>query len=135
MSSLYDFDEVLAQNASTKDIRDLIKDVLKAKDSKGNKNVCYAEIERRLLPPGIAGSRIFDQANAVRILLDHDKKHGALIHVMMTEKGLSERMLWDYLYKVFKAAGFRMKAGRMVGLIADQGDQPEDDPKSEPDIE
>lgn len=130
MGSLFNFTDVLAKNATTKNIQDAINDVLKSDD-----NACYNEMEPRLLPPGIAGSRFYDQAAAVAILLSHDKVHGGIIHTMMVEKRLNERMLWDLMYKALRKAGFKMKSGRLIGLLEDKSDQNGEEAQGVPDIE
>ena len=128
--SMFNLTEVLAKNASTATVQSTITEVLHAND-----NCCYEEMEPHLMPPGVAGSRFYDQAYAVRILLDHDKIHGGMLHTMMIEKRMRERMVWDYLYKALKKAGFRMKSGRLIGLLEDKSDSNGDDTQGEADID
>ena len=130
MGSLFNFSDVLAKNASSSTILEELIKVLHADD-----NACYEEMEPRLMPPGVAGSRFYDQHAAVMIMLAHDKLHGGMIHIMMTEQRLSERMLWDYMYKALKKAGFKMKSGRLIGLLEDKSDQNGDDVQGASDVE
>lgn len=54
-TSLYRFSEVKAKKASPATLNNMIKDVLRK-----NNDVCYIELERFLLPLGVAGSKAFD---------------------------------------------------------------------------
>ena len=130
MSALFNFDDVLAKNASTASAVDMVIDVLGT-----NERACYEEMEPRLVSPGIAGSRFFDQAVAVQILLKHDKEHKKTLHVLMHEQNLRERMLWELLSKALKKAGFKMKSGRLVGLLEDKSNENGDDVAGTPDVE
>jgi len=112
MSALFNFDDVLAKNATSATKVDMVIGVLKSAE-----RACYEEMEPRLMPPGIAGSRFFDQSVAVQILLKHDKEHKGSLHVLMHENHLSERMLWELLSKALRKVGFKMKSGRLVGLL------------------
>ena len=129
-NSLYRFSDVEAQNPTSPTISDAIKAVLRA-----NKDACYIEIEPFLLPPGITGSKFFDQANAVRVLLNHDRDGDAALTRMMAEtKSLKDRQLWDYLQRVLRNAGFKMRHGRLAGLLEGPSNEKEDD-DGQPDIE
>ena len=133
-NSLYRFSEVEAQNPTSPTISNAIKHVLRAKDSNGVKDACYIEMEPYLLPPGVTGSKFFDQANAVRVLLDHDRDGDAVLTKMMAETpSLKQRQLWDYLQRVLRQAGFKMKHGRLAGLI--EGPTKKDDDDGQPDID
>ena len=113
-TSLYKFSEVEAKKANPATTRELVKVVLKADD-----DACADEIERFLMPPGVAGSREYDHAYAVAVLLKHDALHGGHIATVMESTGLSRRMLWDELVKVYRGAGFQISHGRLVGLLED----------------
>ena len=118
--SLYKFSEVEAKKANPATIRDYIRSILIADD-----DACATEMERHLIPPGVAGSREYDHAYAVSILLKHDANHGGRIATVMESTGLSRRMLWDELVKVYRLAGFQFKHGRLVGLLEDMSGESE----------
>lgn len=129
-NSLYRFSDVEAQNPTSPTISDAIKNVLRA-----NNDACYIEMEQYLLPPGVTGSKYFDQANAVRVLLDHDRDGDAALTRMMAETTtLKQRQLWDYLQRVLRNAGFKMKHGRLAGLLEGPSTAKEND-DGQPDID
>jgi hypothetical protein len=128
-TSLFKFSEVEAKRASPATLNAIIKDVLRA-----NNDACYIDLERFLLPPGVSGSKTFDQAYAVERLLEHDVKNGKRLATAMKDQGLSHRLIWDRLYAVLRAVGFQMKHGRLVGLLEDQTVK-NDDEIGQPDIE
>ena len=80
-------------------------------------------MERYLIPPGKSGSREYDHAYAVGVLLKHDALNAGRITEMMESTGMSQRMLWDEIVKVYRGAGFRMAHGRLVGLLEDKSDE------------
>lgn len=131
-TSLFKFSEVEAKKASPATINQIVKDVLRAKD-----DACYVEMERFLLPPGVSGSKAFDQAYAVGVLLNHDAKNGGRLAVVMESQGLSRRLLWDRLQAVLRSVGFHIKHGRLVGLIEDlrSKEEAENGDIGQPDIE
>ena len=114
-TSLWKFSDVEAKKASPATTREIIKETLKASD-----DACAAEIERYLIPPGVSGSREYDHAYAVGVLLKHDAMNGGRIATVMEATGLSRRMLWDELVKVYRSVGFQFKHGRLVGLLEDK---------------
>lgn len=130
--ALFSFSEVEAKKASPTTINQIIKDVLRASN-----DACYSEMERWLLPPGVSGSRSFDQAYAVEALLKHDAINGGRISVIMESQGLSRRLLWDRIMSVLRAVGFRFSHGRLIGVIEDMRDRKdaEDDNIGQPDVE
>jgi len=112
-TSLYSFSDVEAKTAKPMVVNQAIKDVLKA-----NGDSCYIDMERYLVPPGVTGSRAFDQAFAVMVLLKHDQKNGSFLKTAMGETPqLTERVLWDRLQAVLRGAGFKVSHGRLVGLL------------------
>jgi hypothetical protein len=112
--SLDKFSDVEAKTANPATIREIIKETLKADD-----DACATEMERHLIPPGVAGSREYDHAYAVGVLLKHDALNGGRLATVMESTGLSRRMLWDELVKVYRSAGFQFKHGRLIGLLED----------------
>jgi len=132
-TSLYNFAEVEAKKASPLAINDHIRAVLR-----GNESACYSELEPYLIPPGVSGSRQFDQAYAVSVLLKHDAKHNdSLINIALRETSLSHRALWDRLQSVLRRAGFQMKHGRLIGVLEDKSGKngDENDDQGQPDID
>ncbi len=113
--ALFKFSEVEAKTAKPSTINQVIKEVLRADD-----DACYSELEPYLVPPGLSGSRQFDQAYAVGVLLEHDRRNGGRIRLVMDNSTLTERLLWDKLQSVLRQVGFRMRHGRLVGLLEDQ---------------
>ena len=128
-NSLYRFSDVEAQNPTSPTISVAIKNVLRS-----NGDSCYIEMEPYLLPPGVTGSKFFDQANAVRVLLEHDRDGDSVLTKMMAETpSLKQRQLWDYLQRVLRQAGFKMKHGRLAGLL--EGPIKKEDDDGQPDID
>jgi hypothetical protein len=128
--SLYSFAEVEAKKASPTTIRELVKNILR------NSPACYEEMEPWLMPPGKSGSKAFDQAEVVRILLEHDKESGGQIaSAMVATPSLTRRALWDVLQSVLRVAGFRMKHGRLIGLLEDMSQHEENGDQGQPDIQ
>lgn len=124
--SLWKFSEVEAKKANPATIRECVRDVVKADD-----DACADEIERFLMPPGVSGSREYDHAYAIGVLLKYDAINGGRIATIMESTGLSRRMLWDHLVSVYRTAGFKFSHGRLVGLLEDKsadanGDDRED---------
>jgi len=128
---LFSFSDVEAKKASPTTLNQIIKDVLR-----DNNDACYADMEPFLLPPGISGSKTFDQAYAVEALLKHDAKNGGRIAVVMESQRLSRRMLWDRIQSVLRSVGFKVSHGRIVGLLEDKsGENGDNNDSGQPDIE
>jgi hypothetical protein len=92
----------------------------------------WDEMEKYLVPPGVEGSKAFDQIQSVNVLRKHDKK-GYLAKY-------NGRMLWIELSKALPYIGFRMQHGRVVGVLEHKPKEDEvvvEDPIQlwEPDIE
>jgi hypothetical protein len=130
--ALYRFSDVEAKKAAPATVIDAVRGVLSAAE-----DACYCEIERFLLPPGVSGSRTFDQAYAVDALLKHDALHGGRIATIMESTGMSRRLLWDRLQGVLRRAGFQMSHGRLTGLLEDFSEQKKNgkDEPGQPDID
>jgi hypothetical protein len=129
--SLFKFSDVEAKKASPATTREIIRSILKAND-----DACADEIERFLMPPGMSGSREYDHAYAVGVLLKHDAKNNGALATLMESTGLSRRMLWDWLVRVYVSAGFQFKHGRLVGLLEDKSsDEPHNGADREDGIE
>lgn len=130
--SLYNFSEVEAKQASPTTLNQIIKDVLRASNG-----ACYSDMERWLLPPGVSGSKAFDQAYAVETVLKHDAMNGGRIAVVMESQGLSRRLLWDRVQSVLRSVGFKISHGRLMGILEDMRDRKdaENDDSGQPDIE
>lgn len=128
--SLYSFIEVEAKKASPSTLRDIVKGVLRADDG-----ACYSEMESYLMPPGVSGSRSFDQAYAVKVLMKYDAKNEGQIATKMADTPtLNHRALWDILQNVLRSSGFKMRHGRLVGLLEHQKDEDENG-GGQPDID
>lgn len=86
---------------------------------------CWGSIEPYIMPPGVAGSKYFDQALAVEALLTYDaeKGKGALNAMMNKSPQLSRRVLWDRLHDQIRKGGFKMQHGRLIGLLEDHVNQ------------
>ena len=126
--SLYRFSEVEAKTAKPLAVNQRIREILQAND-----DACWVEMERYLMPPGISGSRAFDQAYAVEILLKHDALQGKWLHKAMEEiPQLNHRALWDILVRVMRTAGFKMSHGRLTGLLESPSDE---NNQGQPDID
>lgn len=129
VNSLYNFADVEANNPPAQSIRDTVAAVLRA-----DGGACYAEMEAYLLPPGVSGSKFFDQAYAVSVLMAHDRDgDGQIAKIMANTPTLKHRTLWDILQSVLRGAGFKMKHGRLAGLLENRTDEREDD--GQPDID
>lgn len=130
--SLYVFAEVEAKTASPQTLNMIVRDVLRADDG-----ICYAEMERYLRPPGVSGSRQFDQAYAVDVLMKHDATTGGRIASAVESTGLTRRELWDRLVSVLRSVGFRIQHGRLTGLRLEdkRKNGEEDDDSGQPDID
>jgi hypothetical protein len=115
---LYKFSDVEAQRPTTANLRELVRSVMKA-----DNDTCATAMERFMLPPGPSGSREYDHAYAVDVLLQHDAKHGGYIASLMVSTGLSRRMIFDEIIKVYRKAGFKVSHGRIVGLLEDHSDE------------
>ena len=110
--SLYSIKDVKERNAKSEDITRIIEEVLMANDG-----ACYVAMERYLIPPGVAGSKFYDQAYAVRVLLDYDAEYEGVLTALRKARGMSERTMWDLLVRSLKKTGFVMKSGRIVGYL------------------
>lgn len=117
-SFLTNFSEVEAKKATPETLRQMIKDVLK---SEGDK--CWREMLPLMLPPGLSGSREYDHAYAVGVLLKHDALIGGRIALFMNTNNMPRRMLWDEIVKVCRQVGFRIHNGRLIGLLEDKSDE------------
>lgn len=111
--SLYKFHEVEAKTASPSTLRQIVRGILGANDG-----ACYSEMEAYLMPPGVSGSRYFDQAYAVKVLMSHDAElNGQIAARMADTPTLNHRAIWDILQAVLRATGFKMRHGRLIGLL------------------
>lgn len=131
-NTLYNFGDVESNSAQPTVINDAIASVLRH-----NGSACYAEMERFLMAPGVTGSRSFDQAHAVTILLDHDVElKKAITKIMSSTPALTEHALWARLCHVLRKSGFKFKFGRLVGLLEHKPDNDTDSPSEpgEPDV-
>ena len=131
VNSLYSFADVEANNPPQHTIRDTVAGILRA-----DGGACYAEMEAYLLPPGVSGSKFFDQAYAVKVLLKHDREgEGQIAKIMVNTPTLKHRTLWDVLQQVLRTAGFKMRHGRLAGLIENRPDSDEQEDDGQPDID
>ena len=129
--SLYSFIDVEAKTASPSTLRDIVKGVLRADDG-----ACYSAMELYLMPPGISGSRSFDQAYAVKVLMVHDgKQEGQIATKMADTPTLNHRALWDILQNVLRSSGFKMRHGRLVGLLEHKKPEEDENGGGQPDID
>lgn len=127
--SLYNYGEVKANHAPKQSLNEALDSILKA-----NGGECYTEIEKFLLPPGQTGSKYFDQAYAVSTILVFDKKLSSEIAVIRQETpAVNERVIWDVLQKVLRKGGFKLRHGRIAGLLTQQ--QREAETEVEPDVD
>lgn len=130
-TSLFSFNDVESKNPPSHTILTAVKDVLRA-----NNGACYSDIEPLIMPPGRSGSRSFDQAYAVSVLLEHDENLERRIVSIMEKSNLSRRMLWDKLQKALKDTGFKMKNGRLVGILEDmRSEEEKNGDTGQPDID
>ena len=128
--SLYSFIEVEAKTASPSTLRQIVNSVLRADDG-----ACYSEMETYLMPPGVSGSRSFDQAYAVKVLMAHDgKQDGQIATKMVDTPTLNHRAVWDILQNVLRSAGFKMRHGRLIGILEHKKDE-EENGGGQPDID
>ena len=118
MKSLFKFSDVEAKKATPQTLRQIVKDVIQADD-----DACWAEMEPFLIPPGRSGSREYDHAYAVGVLLKHDAQHGGRIATVMEATGMPRRMIWDEVVKVCRQVGFRFHNGRLIGLLEDKSNE------------
>jgi hypothetical protein len=129
--SLYSFIEVEAKKASPSTLREIVKGVLRADDG-----ACYSDMEPFLMPPGTSGSRSFDQAYAVDVLLAHDARQKGQIAIKMVDtQTLNRRALWDILQNVLRSSGFKMRHGRLVGLLEHKKSEEDENGGGQPDID
>ncbi len=131
VNSLYSFADVEANNPPKSTVSDSVVNVLRGQDG-----ACYAEMEPYLLAPGVSGSRFFDQAYAVDVLLRHDREgDGMIAKIMVNTPTLKRRTLWDVLQKVLRTTGFKMRHGRLVGLLEHRPDEEPKEDDGQPDID
>jgi hypothetical protein len=129
VNSLYNFADVEANNPPQQSVRDVVAAVLRA-----DNGACYADMEIYLMPPGEAGSKYFDQAYAVGVLMQHDRDgDGEIARIMANTPTLKHRTLWDVLQQVLRGAGFKMRHGRLDGLLEHRPSEEKDD-DGQPDI-
>lgn len=129
--SLFNVFDVEAKNATPVTVEAAVRQALKLEDGE-----CYARMERYLTPPGVCGSRAFDQHEAVKILLEFDERNGGNIIRIMKETGMSQLLLWTKLYAVLRRIGFQMQHGRLVGVLEHKtNDDAEDREPGQPDVE
>lgn len=102
------FGNALASVASPKVIADVLRDLLSNQD-------LWGKVEPFVLPPGVCGSKSFDQANIVREIKDYDAKKGNRVAAF----GLSDRILWNYIYRELQKV-FQCSHGRVLGLLEDK---------------
>lgn len=133
---IFNIKEVAAKTARPTNILAAVREVLLHEDAEGV-TACYDIIEARLVPPGKAGSRSFDQADAIADLLKYDRELSGTINTIMASTGMTKRLLWDYLYKVLRQMGFKMAHGRLVGVLEDKSKQQttDDDEQGQPDVD
>jgi len=134
--TVYDICAQANNEAKPDDFKMVIKQVILR-----GEGACYREMEQYLRPPGVTGSKAFDQGQAVNVLLKHDWLHanrdggenvkvGTLRQLMSASKA-NEREIWDRLVSVMRDIGMRFKHGRLVGAKMLE-EQPDDD--GQPDI-
>ena len=112
-NSVYSFVDVESRNPKKDTILEAVLSVLRA-----DNGACYSAMEQYILPPGVTGSKFFDQAYAVGVLLEYDQQEEKRIMKMREQTpGLNERLLWDVLQKALRVAGFKMRHGRLAGLL------------------
>jgi hypothetical protein len=99
------FGNALASVASPKVISEVLRDLLAHQE-------LWTKIEPFSLPPGVCGSKAFDQANIVREIKDYDSKKGNRVAAF----GLSDRVLWNYVYRELQKV-FTCSHGRVLGLL------------------
>ncbi len=133
VNSMYSFCDVESKAASPSTLKDAVLGVLRANDGE-----CYSSLEVYLMPPGVSGSRSFDQAYAVSTLLEFDRSgDGMIARILANTPNIKHRSLWDVLQVVLRGSGFKMKHGRLVGLLEHNPDSKDDTAKEDgqPDID
>ena len=106
--ALYNPNDVLDNKPSKLTIRERIKPVVLDK-------LCWNEMEPMLMG-NFSGSRSFDHAYAVDVLLVHDERLGNHIHACMTSSPMQNRaQVWQHLSKVIADIGFEFQGGVMIG--------------------
>lgn len=81
----------------------------------------YLKLADYFSPPGVTGSKAYDQGVAVQKMLDWDvEKNGGKI----TAYKASHRELWVHIYAVLGGA-FQVSHGRIVGLLEVKPADPE----------
>lgn len=118
----FSFKNVESSRAKPAVVSEAVRQVLRDDDF-------WATIEPYLLPPGICGSKNYDQANVVRDLLEWDEANN---NGTIAGFGLSDRHLWGVIYRELPKAGFLTSHGRIIGLLEDRS---ETDDNNNSDIE
>jgi len=117
------FGNALASKASPVVVGELVRIAL------GNQEL-WASIEPFALPPGVCGSKAFDQANIVRTIKEWDANNGGKINAL----DMSDRILWDYIYREMSKV-FKTSHGRVLGLLENKSQENNDANANSPDIE
>jgi len=102
----YDYAKAEASLAKPAVVRDEINRALKAPG-------VWTTIEPYVKPPGVTGSKYYDQANAVIAILEWDEEENDGV---IASFGLDDRAIWKYMYKLF-ATVFQVSQGRVMGLL------------------
>lgn len=118
------FGDAMASRANPKQIGETVRNAMTNQD-------CWAAIEPFALPPGLCGSKSFDQANIVRELKDWDAAHN---NGKVAAFGMSDRVLWNYIYRELSKV-FQTSHGRVLGLLEDKSKQEDGAPGNGSDIE
>lgn len=82
----------------------------------------FNEISPYLQPPGVCGSKGYDQGVAADRLLSWDAKHNAGKIALFKP---SHRELWGHMYAVLSAV-FQTSQGRVMGLLESKPANPEE---------
>lgn len=106
------FSEVEARRASPKTVQMDIREVIKA-----NEDACWEDMKRYLIAPGVTGRKQWDQAYAMEILLQHDKKLGGTLTDSILGGDLTYESLWTNLQRVLVKAGYKLQRGFIVDLL------------------
>jgi hypothetical protein len=80
----------------------------------------YLKLDDYLQPPGVCGSKAYDQAIAAQIVFDWDKKHN---NGRIASHGLNHRQLWVHIYAVLGGV-FLTSHGRVIGLLENKPANP-----------
>ena len=108
----FSFADAGSSHARPARIRELLREIMRNPE-------LWESIEPYTLPPGICGSKSYDQANIIRNILEYDQEHN---EGQVAGFGLSDRVLWNHVYaelgKVFQVSG-----GRVVGLLEDKSNE------------